>query len=89
MPPSRLTALSKPASKKVDDHLTASAVMAQDHQWLIRRQVIDAGWDLRHWYMQGAFELANIELSRLSHIENHMLRSRAPHMRKLANRDCV
>jgi hypothetical protein len=76
-------------SEKVDDHLTASAVMAKDDQWLIRRQVIDAGWDLRHRYMQGAFELANLELSRLSHIENHMLRSGAAHMRKLANRDCV
>ena len=90
MPPSRLTALSKAGvSEKVDDHLTASAVMAKDHQWLIGRQVIDARWDLRHRNMKGAFELADIELSRLSHIENHMLLSRAPHIRKLANRDCI
>ena len=78
MPPSRLTALSKAGvSEKVDDHLTASAMMANDYQWLIRRQVIDARWDLRHRNMQGAFQLANIKLSRLSHIENHMLPSRA------------
>jgi hypothetical protein len=76
-------------SEKVDDHLTASAVMAKDHQWLIGRQVIDARWDLRHWNVQSALQLANIELSRLSHIENHMLLSRAAHIRKLANRDCI
>jgi hypothetical protein len=76
-------------SEKVDDHLTASAVMAKDHQWLIGRQVIDARWDLRHWNVQGAFQLANIELSRLSHIENHMLLSRGAHVRKLADRDSV
>jgi hypothetical protein len=63
--------------------------MAKDHQWLIRRQVVDSRWDLRHRRMQGGFELENIELSRVSHIENPMLRSRAPHMRKLGNRDCV
>ena len=76
-------------SEKVDDHLTASAVMAKDHQWLIGRQVIDARWDLRHWNVQGALQLANIELSRLSHIENRMLLTRAAHIRKLANRDCI
>src|SRR5271156_3992762 len=63
-------------SEKVDDHLTAGAVMANDHQWLIRRQVIGARGDLRHRNMQGAFQLANIKLSRLSHIENCMLPSR-------------
>jgi len=61
--------------------------MANDHQWLIRRQVIDAHWDLRHRNMHGAFQLADIKLSRLSHIENNMLPSRGPHIRKLANRD--
>jgi hypothetical protein len=76
-------------SEKVDDHLTASTVMAKDHQWLIGWQVIDARWDLRHWDVQGTFQLANIELSRLSHIEHHMLLSRAAHIRKLANRDCI
>ena len=34
-------------SEKVDDHLTASAVMADDHQRSIGWQVIDARWDLR------------------------------------------
>jgi hypothetical protein len=76
-------------SEKVDDHLTASAVMAKDDLWLIGRQVIDARWDLRHSNVQSALQLANIELSRLSHIENHMLLSRAAHIRKLANRDCI
>ena len=62
-------------SEKVDDHLTPSAVMANNHQGLIRRQVIDARRDLRHRNMQGAFELADIKLSRLSHIENDVLPS--------------
>jgi hypothetical protein len=35
-------------SEKVDDHLTASAMMANDYQWLIRWQDIGARWDLRH-----------------------------------------
>ena len=61
--------------------------MAKDHQGLIRRQVIDARWDLRHRNMQGAFELADIKLSRLSHIENDVLPSCGPHIRKLLNRD--
>ena len=63
--------------------------MANNHQGLIRRQVIDARRDLRHWNMQGAFQPADIKLSRLSHIENHMLPSRGPHIRKLLNRDCI
>jgi hypothetical protein len=41
-------------SEKVDDHLTASAMMANDYQWLIRWQDIGARWDLRHRNMQGA-----------------------------------
>jgi hypothetical protein len=47
-------------SEKVDDHLTASAVMAKDHQGMIGRQVVDARWDLRHRNMQGAFQLADV-----------------------------
>src|SRR5271165_6082644 len=42
-------------SKKIDDHLTASTVMANDHQRLIRRQVIVSRWDLRHRNMKCAF----------------------------------
>jgi hypothetical protein len=76
-------------SEKVDDHLTASAVMAKDHQGMIGRQVVDTRWDLRHRNMQGAFQLADVKLSRLSDIENHMLPSRAPHIRKFLNRDCI
>jgi len=47
-------------SEKVDDHLTASAVMAKDHQGIVGRQVVDARWDLRHRNMQGAFQLADV-----------------------------
>ena len=42
-------------SEKVDNHLTASAVVANDHQWLIGRQVNDVHWDFRHRNVQGAF----------------------------------
>ena len=76
-------------SEKVDDHLTASAMMANDDQWLIRRQVIGARWNLRHRDMQSAFQSANIKLSRFPDIENRMLLPRVPHVRKLANRDCI
>jgi hypothetical protein len=76
-------------SEKVDDHLTASAMMANDHQWLIRREVVGAPWNLRHWNMQSAFQSANIKLSPFPDIENRMLLPRAPHVRKLANRDCI
>jgi hypothetical protein len=36
------------ASKKVDDHLTASAMMANDHQQLIRRKIVGTSRNLRH-----------------------------------------
>jgi hypothetical protein len=39
--------------------------------------------------MQSAFQLANIKLSRFPDIENRMLLPRAPHVRKLANRDRI
>jgi hypothetical protein len=76
-------------SEKVDDHLTASAMMANDYQWLIRREVVGARWNLRHRNMQSAFQSANIKLSRFPDIENRMLLPRAPHVRKLANRDRI
>ncbi len=63
--------------------------MANDYQWLIRWQDIGARWDLRHRNMQGALELAKINLSCFPHIENRMLPSRAPHVCKLANGDCI
>jgi hypothetical protein len=39
--------------------------------------------------MQGAVQLADIQLFRFPHIENNMLPSRAPHLCELANGDCV
>jgi hypothetical protein len=77
------------ASKKVDDHLTASAMMADDHQQLIRREVVGAGRNLRHRNMQSAFQSANIKLSRFPDIENSMRFPCAPHVRKLANGDHI
>jgi hypothetical protein len=56
-------------SEKVDDHLTASAMMANDYQWLIRREIVGARWNLRHRNMQSAFQLANIKLSLPGHRE--------------------
>ena len=56
---------------------------------MIGRQVVDARWDLHHRNMQGAFQLADVKLSRLSDIENHMLPCSAPHIRKFLNRDCI
>jgi hypothetical protein len=76
-------------SEKVDDHLTASAMMANDYQWLIRWEVVGARWNLRHRNMESAFQSANIKLSRFPDIENRMLLPRAPHVRKLANRDRI
>jgi hypothetical protein len=76
-------------SKKVDDHLTASAMMANDHQQLIRRKVVGTSRNLRHRNMQSAFQSANIKLSRFPNIENRMLLPCAPHVRKLANRDRI
>jgi hypothetical protein len=75
--------------EKVYDHLTASAMMANDHQQLICREVVGARRDLRHRNMQGAFQSANIKLSRFPDIENRMLLPCAPHVRKLANRDRI
>ena len=86
MPPSRLTALPNRRPEKVDDHLTAGAVMADDDQWVVRRQVIDARRDLRHRNVQGAVEPADIEFSRLSHVENDVFPPRGPHDRKVLNR---
>ena len=63
--------------------------MANDHQWMTGRQLVDARLDLRHMNVQGAFQLAYFELSRLSHVENPMLHPRAAHICKLANRDCI
>jgi hypothetical protein len=76
-------------SEKVDDHPTASAMMANDYQWFFRREVVGARWNLRHRNMQSAFQSANIKLSRFPDIENRMLLPRAPHVRKLANRDRI
>jgi hypothetical protein len=76
-------------SEKVDDHLTASAMMANDYQQLIRRKVVGASWNLRLRSMESAFQSANIKLSRFPDIENRMLLPRAPHVRKLANGDCI
>jgi len=76
-------------SEKVDDHLTASAMMANDYQWLIRWQDIGARWNLRHRNMQSAFQSANIKLSRFPDIENRMLLPCTPNVCKLANRDGI
>ena len=77
------------ASKKIDNHLTASAVMTNDHQQLIRREVIGASRNLRHRNMQSAFQSANIKLSRFPDIENRMLLPCTPNVCKLANRDDI
>jgi hypothetical protein len=77
------------ASEKVDDHLTASAMMTNDHQQLIRREAIGLRRNLRHGDMQSAFQSANIKLSRLSDIENRMLFPCAPHVSKLVNGDHI
>jgi hypothetical protein len=77
------------APKKVDDHLTSNAVMTNDHRELIRSEVIGPSSNLRHWDMQSDFQSANVRLSRLPDIENHMLLSSTPHVRKLADRDCL
>jgi hypothetical protein len=77
------------ASKKVDDHLTASAMMTNDHQQLIRREVVGARRNLRHRNMQGAFQSANIKLSRFPDIENRMLLPCAADVHKLAYRDRI
>jgi len=76
-------------SEKVDDHLTASAMMANDYQWFFRREVVGARWNLGHQNMQSAFQSANIKLSRFPDIENRVLLPYAPHVRKLADRDCI
>jgi hypothetical protein len=90
MPPSRLTAFVEAgASEKVDDHLTASAMMTNDHQQSIHWEVVGASRNLRRRNMQSAFQSANIKLSRLPDIENGMPSPCAPHVRKLANRDHI
>jgi hypothetical protein len=76
-------------SEKVDDHLTASAMMADDHQWLIRREVVGASRNLRYRNMQSAVQSANLKLSRFPDVQNRMLLPCAPHIRKVANRDCI
>jgi hypothetical protein len=76
-------------SEKVDDHLTASAMMAHDYQWFFRREVVCACWHLRHRNMQSAFQSANIKLSRFPDIENRVLLPCAPHVGKITNRDCI
>jgi hypothetical protein len=48
----------------------ADAVMTKDYQQLIGREVVGASRNLRHWNMQSAFQSANIQLSRLTHVEN-------------------
>jgi hypothetical protein len=77
------------ASKKVDDHLTASAMMADDHQESIPRELFSASRKLRHWNMQSAVQSANRKLSRFSDVKNCMLLPCAPHVRKIANGDCI
>ena len=76
-------------SEKVDDHLTASAMMANNYQWFSRRKVVGVRWNLRHRNMKSSFQSANIKLSRFPDIENRMLLPRAPHVRKLADRDRI
>ena len=63
--------------------------MTNDHQQLIRREVVGASRNLRHRNMHSAFQSANIKLSRLPDIENSVPLPCAPHIRKLANRDCM
>jgi hypothetical protein len=75
-------------SEKVDDHLTASAMMANNYQWFSRREVVGVRWNLRHRNMKSS-QSANIKLSRFPDIENRMLLPRAPHVRKLADRDRI
>jgi hypothetical protein len=63
--------------------------MTNDHQQLIRREVVGASRNLHHRNMHSAFQSANIELSRFPDIENRMRLPCAPHVRKLANRDSL
>jgi hypothetical protein len=76
-------------SKKVDDHLTASAMMADNHQRSVGRELFSASRNLRHRNMQSAVQSTNIKLSRLPDVENSMPLPCAPHIRKLANGDCI
>jgi hypothetical protein len=63
--------------------------MTNDHQQLIRREVVGASRNLRHRNMQSAFQSANIKLSRFPDIENRMLLPCTPNVCKLANRDGI
>jgi hypothetical protein len=89
MPPSVDCVVKAGVSEKVDDHLTASAMMTNDHQQLIRREVIGLRRNLRHRNMQSAVQSANIKLSRLPDIENRKLLPSAAHVSKLANREHI
>ena len=63
--------------------------MADDHQQLIRGEVLGLRRNLPHRNMKSAFQSANIKLSRFPDIENRMLLPCAPHVGELANRDCI
>src|SRR5580693_19069 len=62
-------------SKKVDDHLTASAVMANDYQWFFRREVVGARWNFRHRNMQSAFPALRMSASSRTEIASDPLRA--------------
>src|ERR1700722_5822562 len=48
-------------------------MMTNDHQQSVRREVVGASRNLRRRNMQGAFQSANVKLSRLPDIENRTL----------------
>jgi len=62
--------------QEVDDHLAASAMMANHHQRMIGRKFVDPLLDLGHRNVQRAFQPADRQLAGLPDIENAMRATR-------------
>ncbi len=58
--------------EKADDHPAASAVMANDNEWVARRQLANARQYLGHRNMKGAVQPAYLWFYRVTRIENRV-----------------
>src|ERR1019366_2341381 len=74
-------------SKKLDNDWAANAMMTHDDDGLVLGHVVDPRRDAAHRNVQGARDVADLELGRFAHIENPVRQSRAAHLGDLRTRD--
>src|ERR1019366_6551561 len=77
------------ASKKLDNDSAANAMMTHHDDGLVFGHVVDPRRHAAHRNVQGARDVADLELGRFAHIENPVRQSRAAQLGEFMNQDRI